>query len=197
MRNISNITGQELPSTSKLLWSTLLALIVAVIVLLIAVLPAEYGLDPTGLGKKIGLTALHQPEKPEAKVVTPDQTSPTAIASQTLQKRSEKWRSNTLKLTLPANQGLEVKALIDQGERFLFQWTVSSGTLDFDMHGNVVGAAEDDYTSYWLGEGQSQAAGTFEAPFSGLHGWYWENKSEQAVTITLELEGYYKDLVQH
>ena len=79
----------------------------------------------------------------------------------------------------------------------LFQWAASSGTVSFDMHGNAVDAAEDDFTSFWLGKGESQAAGTFEAPFSGLHGWYWENESDQAITITLELEGYYKDIVQY
>ena len=37
----------------------------------------------------------------------------------------------------------------------------------------------------------SQASGTLTAPFPGIHGWYWENKPDQEVTVTLKTAGYY------
>ncbi|MGH7340520.1 MAG: hypothetical protein ACREKH_08530, partial [Candidatus Rokuibacteriota bacterium] len=37
----------------------------------------------------------------------------------------------------------------------------------------------------------SQASGTLTAPFSGIHGWYWENLSDRAITVTLTTAGYY------
>ena len=36
-----------------------MALAVAAVVLLVAVLPAEYGIDPTGIGRALGLTELN------------------------------------------------------------------------------------------------------------------------------------------
>ena len=135
MQDISNISGQELPSTPKLLRSTLLALAAATVLLLTTVLPAEYGLDPTGLGKKMGLTALHQSD---AKTSNRHQNSHTGHKTDdyshdqgthqyghtddnraehaqddqiltALQKRTEKWRSDTIRLNIPPKQGMESK----------------------------------------------------------------------------------------
>lgn len=48
----------ELPSSRALVRSTLIALAVAGTLLLTAVLPAEYGIDPTGAGRVLGLTQM-------------------------------------------------------------------------------------------------------------------------------------------
>jgi hypothetical protein len=37
----------------------------------------------------------------------------------------------------------------------------------------------------------TEASGTMTAPFSGIHGWYWENTTDQAITVTLTSSGYY------
>ena len=50
--------GAELPSSARLLRSTLLALAIAALLLVVAVLPAEYGVDPTGVGRTLGLTQM-------------------------------------------------------------------------------------------------------------------------------------------
>lgn len=42
----------------KLLRSTLLALAIAALLLVTIVLPAEYGIDPTGVGRVLGLTRM-------------------------------------------------------------------------------------------------------------------------------------------
>ena len=48
----------ELPSTGKLLKSTIIAIIVAAVLLVTVVLPAEYGVDPTRIGRVFGLTQM-------------------------------------------------------------------------------------------------------------------------------------------
>ena len=194
MRDISKITGLELPSKKQLLLSTFIALLTGMTVLVLGILPAEYGMDPTGLGKRMGLTKLHQEDVTEEKLA--DKTI-SIVTSDFLQKRDEKWRSDKINLTLPAKQGLEVKALLKQGEKMLFHWQSSNEKVSVDMHGNVINASDDDFTSYWTGDQETQAAGTFTAPFSGLHGWYWENKSDRSVNIVLTTEGYYQDLGVH
>jgi hypothetical protein len=57
MQNINtNIpTERELPSTQKLVKSTILAAATAAVLLVTVVMPAEYGIDPTGIGNLIGL----------------------------------------------------------------------------------------------------------------------------------------------
>ncbi|WP_309671463.1 hypothetical protein [Gemmatimonas sp.] len=49
---------RELPTPQQVRRATLVAVVVAVAVLITAVLPAEYGVDPTGLGRRLGLTQM-------------------------------------------------------------------------------------------------------------------------------------------
>ena len=55
MYNTNIPSNRELPSTSKLIKSTMLAAVVAVVLLITVVMPSEYGKDPTGLGEMMGL----------------------------------------------------------------------------------------------------------------------------------------------
>ena len=48
----------DLPTTGKLLRSTALAALIAGGLLVTTVLPAEYGIDPTGIGRALGLTPM-------------------------------------------------------------------------------------------------------------------------------------------
>ncbi len=50
--------GASVPSSRSLLRSTLLALVGAVAILVMVVLPAEYGIDPTRVGRLLGLTQM-------------------------------------------------------------------------------------------------------------------------------------------
>ena len=54
-------SNEQPPSRSRIAQGTVVAAVVAVIVLVTAVLPAEYGIDPTGIGNAFGFTALNQP----------------------------------------------------------------------------------------------------------------------------------------
>jgi hypothetical protein len=53
----------ELPSARQLVRSTLLALLVATVLLVTCILPAEYGVDPTGIGRMIGLTQMGETKR--------------------------------------------------------------------------------------------------------------------------------------
>jgi hypothetical protein len=54
--NIPN--NNELPSTAKLIKSTVIALVVALVLLVTVVIPAEYGIDPTGASRVLGLVEM-------------------------------------------------------------------------------------------------------------------------------------------
>lgn len=56
MYNTNKPTNEDLPSTGKLIKSTILAVIAAGVLLVTVVMPSEYGIDPTGVGKILGLT---------------------------------------------------------------------------------------------------------------------------------------------
>jgi len=48
-------SDRDLPSTARLIKSTILAAVAAGVLLVTVVMPAEYGIDPTGIGSLIGL----------------------------------------------------------------------------------------------------------------------------------------------
>ncbi len=58
MYNTDLPSRAELPSAARLLKSTAAAALVAAGLLLTTVLPAEYGIDPTGVGRALGLTQM-------------------------------------------------------------------------------------------------------------------------------------------
>jgi len=179
-----------LPSTKSLLKATGGAVAAAAVILVLFVLPAEYNVDPTGLGSRMGLTELTKP------AVTPTTTdispaaSPTSV---TVAKRPTPFHHDTLTLTLQPDSGSEIKADMKKGETMVFSWTSDSGPLNVDMHGEPPNAG-NDFTSYWKEKSMTSGHGVFIAPFDGEHGWYWGNRGSQPVTVTVVTSGYYRSI---
>lgn len=179
------------PSNAQLIKASGISLIIAGILLATFVLPAEYGIDPTGIGGRLGLTALSKPHSASPPVII---AAPTKIAGQEMVvKRSAPFRNDTLTVVLPPGKGSEIKADMQTGDTLVFTWSTEGGPVNFDMHGEPPDAG-DNFTSYWKDTGKSSAHGTFVAPFAGSHGWYWGNRGSSPVTVTVTACGYYQDI---
>lgn len=199
---MSNIPS-EVPSTRRLLKATAIAIAVAGVILVTTVLPAEYGIDPTGVGSRLGLDVLASTAEAGE---LPATGTPTAeaeldavgqpakpVEAGVVSKREGKYRSETMSLTLPPGKGAEIKAVMKTGDGMVFHWS-ANGDVATDMHGERTGAAKDEYTSYWIEKVQRQASGSFTAPFDGTHGWYWLNRSSEPVTVQVEVTGFQEKL---
>ena len=196
-----------LPSLPQLFKATGIALVAAAAILITTVLPAEHGIDPTGIGKALGLTTLSAPNIEAA----PAQIADTSAAMQpgseaaaapvaqppaaTVSKSTVPFRSDEMMLTLQPGEGSEIKATMRQGEQFVFIWTAEGGKVNFDMHGERPNAGAE-FTSYWKDTQQTRAQGTFVAPFDGTHGWFWRNRGDQPVRIKVKVSGFYAALQQ-
>ncbi|GAB3465733.1 hypothetical protein [Azotobacter salinestris] len=196
---MSSFQPQSLPSTQRLLKATLIAFGAAGVILVTTVLPAEYGIDPTGIGARLGLDALAETAKaagPSAAAdpvaEAPGQPLEPAEAN-VVSKRAGAYRRDMQSLLLAPGEGAEIKAAMKSGDGLVFHWT-ASGNVAVDMHGERTGAAEDEYTSYWIERSQREASGTFTAPFDGTHGWYWLNRGSEPVTVQLEVSGFQQEL---
>ena len=192
MQDISNMNREGLPSTKSLIKATGVAALIGLLVLITAILPAEYGIDPTGLGQKMGLTMLSQAEAAEAASPEADSSSDNllALSSGPVWKTQSTLSSDTTTVTLKPDEGLEVKANMNAGDRMVFNWASEGGPVNFDMHGERFNDG-DNFTSYWQGRNEPAANGAFEAPFDGTHGWYWRNRGDETVTIVLQTSGFY------
>lgn len=208
----------EAPSTRRLLKATAIAMVVAIIILVTTVLPAEYGIDPTGIGARLGLNVLGASTQaaeiktptlaPRPQDATPDIAANVAEAAKAAKafgvaagqsfdtravSRSEgAFRNDTLTVTLAPGKGAEVKARLKAGDGLAFHW-VADSEVALDMHGEHEGA-KDAWTSYWVEPAQRAGSGTFVAPFDGSHGWYWQNRGTSPVTVQINVTGFQKEL---
>jgi len=177
--------------------ASLAAVAGGVAVLILFVLPAEYGIDPTGVGKALGLTAMSgdvEDTAPDTPAPTPAAGAAMPVVEQsqaTIEKRTP-WRTDEQTLTIQPHEGIELKAEMKAGDALMFQWT-ATGPLKMDMHGETSVNAET-FTTFWKQKGLKSAQGNFTAPFTGVHGWYWRNQQETPITLTVKTNGFYARL---
>lgn len=191
----------ELPSKGQLNRATLIAAGVAAVLLVTTVLPAEYGVDPTGWGRVMGLTPMGEMKREAAKaggseaapasetaaadngdILLDDPASTVPAAGGSV---------GRVQLTLTPGQGEEVKATMNAGEEFTYEWSTGGPKIHFELHGEPRPAKGDEFTSFEKGS-SSGAKGKFRAPFDGTHGWYWRNNTSAPVTVTVTASGTFQ-----
>ena len=173
------------------------AAICAALITVAVVLPAEYGVDLIGVGRLTGLSALSKAKTQPAATPAQAAAQPATDASQAvMHAHAERFRSDRIEIPLQGDEELEYKALLPKGESMLYSWTVKGGPVYVEFHGEPTEGKwpEGFYQSYEKVDGVGAAHGSFVAPFTGNHGWYWLNLSAEPATITLEVTGYYSSL---
>ncbi len=193
MYNADLPTRAELPTTKQLVRSTLIALATAAVILVTAVLPAEYAIDPTGAGRVLGLTQMGEIKMQLAEEAARDAAasaeSPTFEIADT-SATVEGARTDEISVTLQPGEGAEVKLAMREGALVRFEWSVAGGVVNYDLHGDGRGSS----TSYEQGRSMPGDAGELEAAFDGNHGWFWRNRGTQPVTVTLRVVGGHTDI---
>ena len=184
----------EPPPLHKLLRGVVISLAVAIVVLATVVLPADYNIDPTGVGRWLGLRGLSSKQPGMGGDIPAPLAADPFAAVNPVWRQTTPFRSDELSLTLQPNEGAEIKARMKGGERYVFSWDADGGKVDFDMHGEKANGPADSFTSYWKGRDHQSAGGAFTAPFDGTHGWYWKNRNDKPVTIRVKTSGYYESL---
>lgn len=253
---------QSVPATpGGLIRSTLIAAGAAGAVLVLFWLPAEYGIDPTGVGALTGLTEMGEikqqlaaeAEADAQAAATPDGAPATPMpaivpeevllrldsidaklaalaavieapvgaaepaaaiepepAPEPVAKASAadldpveaavaeaagaaptapEWRDE-VSYTLNPGEGIEVKLAMEEGQIARFAWTANGSVVNFDLHGDGSG----QNVSYEQGRAVPEQAGELTAAFTGNHGWFWRNRTEEPVTVTLRTDGDYTEL---
>jgi|694.fasta_scaffold123378_2 hypothetical protein len=190
----------ELPTSRQLVRSTLIALVGAGALLVTVVLPSEYGIDPTGAGRILGLTEMGEIKMQLAEEAAADMASepqfddlPSAEAaanpSMTVANRSDRKE-----ITLAPGEGAEIKLSARQGVSITYSWSVSGGAVNYDAHGDPSVKRLGFYHGYGKGKASVGQKGAIVTAFDGTHGWFWRNRSERSVIITLQTSGAYTDI---
>jgi len=147
-------------------------------VLTVVILPAEYNIDPTGVGASMGLTHLAN-------------ASPASQAGPASSAEAGEYQEDHVDITVPAGKGLEYKFSALKGDDIRYSWQSFGGELFFDFHGEPKGDTTGYFQSYTVST-SDKVRGSLTAPFEGSHGWYWENKGNKPIKVSLHIEGKYK-----
>jgi hypothetical protein len=192
----------DLPSTKQLVRSTLIAASVAGVILVTAVLPAEYSVDPTGVGRLLGLTQMGEIKQQLAAEAEADAKAAAVVAAAALATgatadadappvvAADAWREDVT-LTLAPGEAAEIKLVMKYGETAEYAWSVKSGALNSDLHGDGKGG---EAISYRKGRAEAADSGELTAAFDGSHGWFWRNRGAAPVELVLQVRGEYAEL---
>jgi len=210
MYNSNRPDPEELPSSRQLIKSTIIAAVAAAVILVTVILPAEYGIDPTRIGKILGLASMGEIKTQLAEEAAVDRLKELrrqkpkddkdrsslmenifglVVSTAHAQAAKPVW-TNKVSVTLTPGKGTEIKLVMKKGAVAVFAWTVDRGVVNYDQHGDGGGQS----ISYKRGRAVPGHEGSLKAKFSGNHGWFWRNRGKQDVTVTLSVRGAYSEV---
>lgn len=167
-------------------------LVLGALIVVGAIMPAEFNTDPLGIGRATGLSRLWAPEEK-------DFAGSGALATSS----DAPKQSHIVDIPLGAadwkEAAIEYKVAMKPGQSIFYKWTAtnldgSTATVpvETDQHGHDLPAAGQpqtviDYRKARLLSDQ----GSLTAPIDGIFGWYFRNHSPDPIMIRLEIEGFY------
>lgn len=202
MYNSNPPTNTDLPSTRKLIKSTILAAAVAGVLLVTVVMPAEYGIDPTGVGEITGLKKMGEIKtslaKDAALELEKQQETSQAEVEETVAEQVQELvvtssvQTHEKTITLIPDAWTEIKLEMEKDASVNYTWFTDAGRANYDTHGDSK-SLDISYHGYEKGSKQRDE-GVLTAKFSGNHGWYWRNRTGKTITITLKTTGTYQNI---
>jgi hypothetical protein len=107
------------------------------------------------------------------------------------------YRTDVIDVPIRGN-GAEIEYMIQMksGDTVVYSWEVQnisnpqSFLTEFHGHTEPVGGRGD--LMFYQKAAGSKAGGSLIAPWNGIHGWYWQNKSEGPVVVRLRMAGFYE-----
>lgn len=228
LANITNSTTVDLaklPTISSLVRSTLIASAVAMTLAVTCVLPAEYAIDPTGVGRVLGLTEMGEIKRDAELKKAKKASAPKWNASRIQIASGPHIMSDAAPIggawlqlaqaapaTVPqapaaASQKTDTLEIVLQpnAKMELKAWMkkgdgyaftwTASSPINFNFHGEKFNARDDEYTEYRKGIAATDK-GEFKAGYEGTHGWSWRNRTKQPITVKATITGTYEKFAE-
>ena len=172
------------PSRAALLRSTIVALVVAAVLLVTVVLPAEYDIDPLGTGRALGLVVLSAPT-----------AAAIPVRSDGLIAHGASYRTDARTFDIEPGGFVEYKYRLEAGRGMVYSWTASDWVRS-EMHSERDGAPAGTAEFFEVVERTLFRHGSYVAPFPGIHGWYWLNEGDEPLTVTLHAAGFFSEAIE-
>ena len=200
MFNSQQPSEKDLPTSTQLLKATVVAIAVAFILIVVVVLPAEYGSDPTGMGKILGLKEMGEIKMSLLDESHKESSQQNTTSSIEIDHTEEVIVNNTInkdvvELTIEPGQAIEIKLEMRSGSLVQYEWKTIKGGLNYNLHGDGYKGSQQ-FISYKKGRMVPSDSGELKAEFDGYHGWFWRNREKFSVTVSLQTSGDYIQIKQ-
>jgi len=200
-----------LPSARQVAVGSAVAIAVAAVAMVFFILPAELGVDPTGFGETTGLTGLAQTGSgniyldrglkrthvlfPLDAAAKSDETTlrATLAAKGITVPADAKFVSDHWEYELLPYDSIEMKYKLARGQPMIFSWHAPV-PIHYDMHSVPDQGGNEATESFAISDAPVQTA-VYVAPFTGIHGWFWQNQTLNNVTVSIDATGAFAGAV--
>ncbi len=181
-------------SNKALAWIVGGGLVAGALIVVGAIMPAEFNSDPLGIGQATGISRLWGPEA---------QTFGGAGSALAWSSQAPK-QSHIVEIPLGAAEwqeaAVEYKVTLKPGQTIFYKWTATNldGTplttpLEVDQHGHDVPPEGQPETVVQYQQTRLLSdQGSLTAPIDGIYGWYFRNHAVDPIILRLEIEGFYE-----
>lgn len=126
-------------------------------------------------------------QQPAATAWQPPAPTPGAISPQ-----AAGYKQDATGFTLAPGEGMEYKYRLEKGQAFVYSWTATA-PVHFEMHSVPDGAPSTFAETFEKLDDRPAGHGSYVAPFPGIHGWYWQNRTDKPVTIRFSSAGFFTE----
>jgi hypothetical protein len=208
MAHITPPPDSALPSPARLRRFVVFAAVTILVLIVVVVLPAEKAIDITGIGRLIGLTEMGQVKRELAEELATDSAfraigqradsvtaAEEAAALKAFALDPKVARVDTTDVIVPPGEERAIRLRMNAKAWVIYSWSTDRGVVEDDTRGDSAGVSSWWYYRYHSGKPRSANNGALVAKFNGLHGWYWKNATDSAVTVRLVTRGVYSGIV--
>jgi hypothetical protein len=139
----------------------------------------------------LSLTTLAAAQQPAATPAAPGWQAPAATPG-AISPQAAAFKQDASEFTLAPGEGMEYKYRLEKGQGFVYSWTASA-PVHFEMHSVPDGAPSTFAETFEKLDDRPAGHGSYTAPFSGIHGWYWQNRTKEPVTLTFAAAGFFSN----
>lgn len=107
------------------------------------------------------------------------------------------YREAEYSISLAAGEALEHKLTMQEGDMVVYAWTVAMADAELlavEFHGHTEQVdAEPGTVMFYKIHQNGRESGALRAPFTGIHGWYFNNQSNEDIVVELRVAGFFSD----
>jgi hypothetical protein len=138
----------------------------------------------------LALTAIVAVTLAAQQTVQPPPPTPDAFVAQ-----EGLFKTDSMEFTLAPKEGMEYKYRLAKGAGLLFSW-VATAPVHVELHSEPEAGPKGYAETFDKHDSRESGHGNYVAPFAGIHGWYWENRTDRDVVVRIVSAGHYSESLE-